>query len=200
MTIAFSDLAMKPATFEWWKESNSQEGLESPLDKSVQTLELPGAKWRAAVEMPPMFEPKAGAFEAFWNSLRGRAGRFLLYNYQRPLPNGTIGAAGALVNGNQAVSASLLLKGVAVGKTLLAGDYIGFNSELRQVIATATANGSGLMTVSLDCPFRNPVTDGMAVVTDRPAAIFMLPNDDSPHSLKDSDKKYGFRFECLEVW
>jgi hypothetical protein len=187
--------------FEWWKESNTQQPLESPLDGTVQDIELPGARWCALWTWPPLVGIDAGRVEAFLNALRGRAGCFLLPNYQRPVPNGSIGTAGAQINGDQVVAASLNLKGITSGKTLLAGDFIGFNSELRQVVADATANGAGLMTVQLDCPFRKPVTNGMNVVTDHPMVIMKLTTNEAPHGRKGINKVFEYaEVECREIW
>jgi len=48
----------------------------SPLNKAVQTLELPGALWTAEYELPPMSQAQAAAWRAFLTQLRGGAGRF----------------------------------------------------------------------------------------------------------------------------
>ncbi len=190
--------------FSWRKLSNTQV-FDSPLTRSVQTLALPGARWACTAiwqNLPPEDSARA---RAFLYSLRGRAGRFTLHNFARPGPRGT--AAGTpLVSGSAQTGATLITDGWAVGATLLAGDFVGIGSgaaaELRVVIADATANGSGVMSITFDEPLRASPADNAAIVTRAPTCVMRLTGDDIESSFKRSvlGPLETFTLDCVETW
>lgn len=201
ITLPWPALTKAPATFEWWLLSSSLN-FTSPLDGSVQTLELPGARWMVSIVMTPLQEYDTALMESFLAKLRGQANRFTLWNMSRPAPRGTISGS-PLVNGAQAAGASLNIKSAPVGSTLLEGDYIGLNGELRLVGTNATADGGGLMTLALDSPLRNAVTDGMAITLLKPLATFMMTSPEMPHAPKVPGSlglKSYFTLQAQEVW
>lgn len=178
MTIAFPTLSRADAgNLAWYLQSNTQ-AFESPLDKTVQTLELPGARWGWSCTFGNLLESDAALLQAFLVRLRGRAGRFTAHNWARPRPRGTC----TLYSVTVAVDAALgdtnaSLAGCGASGTLLAGDFIGINGELKMVVAAAVADGSGAMSVTFEPPLRAGVAAGAAVTLDKPTAVFMLDED-----------------------
>ena len=77
--------------------SNTQI-FRSPLDGSVQTLEMTGAQWGATFTLPPTQRAAFAAWQAFLVKLRGSSGRFFAGDPDATTPRGV--ATGApLVNG-----------------------------------------------------------------------------------------------------
>lgn len=180
MTIlAFPSLGRSgPSAWTWRKLSNTQT-FESPLTRSVQTLELPGARWGFTAGWDNLQAADSALLRAFLSRLRGTAGRFSMPNHDQLNPRGTAGGA-PLVNGASQTGTSLVTDGWTAGATLLAGDYIGYgaNSELRMVVANATADGTGNMTITLDEPIRVSPADNAALTTAAPVAIFRITDDE----------------------
>lgn len=199
-TFAFPTLSIPTfSTLDWWLDPNTQV-FESPLDKSVQTLELPGSRWRFSGVFNVLQEPDAALLEGFLAQLRGRANRFTMYNQSRPVPRGTVNLSGVLVNGNQAAGTTLNIKTAGAAKTLLIGDYIGVNGEVKIVVANATADGSGNASVTFEPPLRAAVTDGMAVTTNQPTATFMLASPSDLRWSKMPPYLSTYTLEALESW
>lgn len=170
----------------------------SPLSGAVQTVEMPGARWKMSFVMENLTEADAAVFQAFLVKLRGRAGRFTLHNFARATPRGTISGT-PLVKGAAQTGNTLAIDGCTVGSTLLAGDFIGVNGELKMVVADATANGSGEMSLTIEPPLRSAPADNAAITTDRPTVTFMLSADEIKWSTQPG-KFSSFPIDCVEVW
>lgn len=178
-TITFPTLSRAaPASMEFNLISNTQT-FTSPLDGSVYTSELPGARWAFSLDFPSLQEADAALLQAFLAKLRGQANTFTMHNWARPTPRGTAGGT-PLVN-NSSVSpttlqtgASIITKGWSAGATMKAGDYFTMNTELKMCVADATADGSGNMTITFEPPIRNSPADNAAITVTRPTAVFML--------------------------
>lgn len=175
-TLAWPTLTRSaPRECEWRLRSNTV-AFQSPLSGATQTVEFPGGRWEVAFVLENLQEADAALVDAFAARLRGRAGRFTLHNFARPTPRGTI-AGTPLVKGAGQTGNALTIDGCTVGTTLLAGDFIGVNGELKMVVADATANGSGEMTLTLEPPLRSSPADNAPITTNKPTATFMLSED-----------------------
>ncbi len=179
-TLTFPTLSRRgPTSWNWRKASNTQT-FQSPLTGGVQTLVLPGARWACSATWDNLQADDRAKLLAFLASLRGTAGRFYLGNLGLLRPRGSLNYSTPLIAGASQTGATLATDGWTVGATLLAGDMIGFNAgaELRMVIADATANGSGVMSISLDEPIRVSPADNSAIVTAAPTCIMRLTADE----------------------
>lgn len=176
MTIPFPLLVRGiPETLDFGYIANTQS-FSSPLSGSVQTVELPGLRWTVSFMLRLLEEEDAAMLHAFLLKLRGRAGRFALYNFARPVPRGT--ATGTpMVAGAGQTGTTLEIDSLAAGATLLVGDFFGVNGELKMVVEDATADGTGAMAVTFEPPLRAAPADNAAVTLDRPTATFMLDED-----------------------
>lgn len=186
-----------PRVLDWSLQPNTQS-FQSPLSGAVQTVELPGARWKASFLMENLTEDDSALLQAFLVKLRGRAGRFYLYNFGRDKPRGTQGGA-PLVKGAGQSGTTLIIDGCTVGATLLAGDYLEVNGELKMVVASATANGSGEMTLTIEPPLRASPADNADVTLIQPKAIFMLTGDEAKWSTQPG-KFSSFPIDCIEAW
>lgn len=186
-----------PRNFDWSLVPNTQS-FQSPLSGAVQTVEMPGARWKASFLLEDLIDQDAATLQAFLVQLRGRAGRFYLYNFARQSPRGTLSGT-PLVNGAGQTGNTLAIDGCTVGATLLAGDYFGVNGELKMAVAAATANGAGQMSVSFEPPLRAAPADNAPLTLQRPPATFMLANDETKWSTQPG-RFASFPIDCVEVW
>jgi len=173
--ITFPTLtATAPARMRWGQVSNTQVSV-SPLNGTIQTQELPGARWQISVDYPPLTDADAALMRAFLVQMRGQASRVDLWPFDRETPRGT--AAGTpLVNGASQTGASLITDGWTAGATLLAGDFFAVGTQLFMVAADATASGGGAMTITVEPPIRTSPADNAALTTSKAKARFMLAN------------------------
>lgn len=161
-----------PARMRWSLVSNTQVAA-SPLNGSIQTQELPGARWKVQLDYPPLQDADAALMRAFLAKMRGQSNRVDIGPFDRQLPRGTAGGT-PLVNGASQTGASLITDGWTAGATMLTGDYFAVGQQLFIVVADATADGSGNMTLTIEPPIRTSFADNAAVVTSNPKARFML--------------------------
>ena len=186
-----------PRDVEWTLLSNTVS-FQSPLSGAVQTVEFPGARWKVSFTMENLAEADAALLRAFGAKLRGRAGRFYLHNFARPTPRGTI-AGTPLVKGAAQSGNSLLIDGCTAGTTLLAGDFIGVNGELKMVVSDATADGAGEMTLTIEPPLRASPADNAAITTASPTATFML-SEDAWRTMTRPGLYSTFAVDAVECW
>jgi hypothetical protein len=168
---------LTPSGMTWALISNSQSS-QSPLSKAVKTYELPGAAWSVTLSYSNWLDEDLAPLEAFLNSLRGMAGRFLLWNMKRPKPRGVATGTPVVVNSGSTKTA-LKTSGWTASKTgiLLPGDFVGVNGELKQVIDSVDSDSSGDATLTIEPPLRTIPDDDAAITTDKPTATFMLIDD-----------------------
>ena len=197
-TLTWPTLARSaPRMLDWSLVPNTQT-FQSPLSGSVQTVEMPGARWKAAFTMDNLTEADSALLQAFLVKLRGRAGRFTLHNFARYEPRGTQRGT-PLVKGAAQTGNTLIIDGCTVAATLLAGDYFAVNSELKMVVEDATANGSGEMTLTIEPPLRSSPADNAAITLLQPTAVFMLSNDELKWNTQPG-RLSSFSVDCIEAW
>ncbi len=174
------------------------QSFSSPLSGAVQTVELPGARWKMSFMMENLTEADSALLQAFMVKLRGRAGRFTLHNFARAEPRGTQRGA-PLVKGASQTGTTLAIDGCTVGATLLAGDFFAVNGELKMVVADATADGAGEMSLTFEPPLRSSPADNDALTLSQPPATFMLAGDEAKWSTQPG-KFSSFPIDCIEAW
>jgi hypothetical protein len=167
---------------------------ESPFTLEQQVYEHQGARWEAEITLPPMNLDEARAWEAFFISLRGRKGTFLMGN---PLHNAFV--TGVALSGTApARSTSISVTGGA-GQTINAGEYFqigtGLDSHIHQVVETITLDGSDVLTI--EPPLRTSYNNDSLNFT-QPKGVWRLSSNDVEWSI-DSASIYGFTFACQEA-
>lgn len=167
-----ADLVPSKAT--WGLQSNT-ETFTSPLNRSVQTVERPGARWKVSLEFPPMEANQTARLQAFLASLGGMAGRFTLWPHGRP---GTSPYA-PLVNGFMSNFKELPTTSWPSNALVLrAGDYLAVGGELKIVTADVTSNGAGQATVPVAPAFRKAPVPNDVIALQKPRATMMLSADE----------------------
>lgn len=165
-----------PASWDWSLLSNTQS-FSSPLSRSVQTVEMPGGRWRVVYQMNSMIVADSALLRSFFAKLRGRAGRFYLHNMAHPTPRGSAGGA-PVVSGAGQSGVSLATTGWPSSSTVLKeGDFFGVNGELKLCTADVVSNGSGEAVITFEPPLRSSPANAAAIVTNKPTAVFQLDED-----------------------
>jgi predicted RecA/RadA family phage recombinase len=203
-TITFPTLTrVEPGELEFGLRSMTQV-MESPLTGGIQTAEIAfSARWVMSFGLDALAESDdAPLVQAFLVKLRGRANRAALWNFARPRPQGTIATSGVTTSGTTAQGAtSVSLTGCGAGATILAGDLFAVAGELKMAVANATANGSGVASVTFEPPVRasGGWSSGATVTLDKPTALFVQASDDTRWSTRRGVRS-DFRFEFVEVF
>lgn len=175
---------------------------ESPFTLQHQLQQHQGQRWEADIELPPMKRADAEAWIAFLLKLKGRWGTFLLRDTVSGTPRGTW-AGSPLVNGAHAANANAVaLDGLTPGATVSEGDWIQFgtgaSTRLHKSLSSATANGSGQVTLDIWPNLREALADNAAVVTSNAVGTFRLANNTRAWSVELA-QVYGLRFSAVEA-
>lgn len=195
MAILDWPIDLVPAKATWGLQSNT-ETFTSPLNRAVQTVERPGARWKVTLEFPPMNEVNRGRLEGFLAALGGMAGRFTLWPHQRPaaailaMPRDASLVLDFLAQSYQ-VDGLPVVNGAMSNFKLLptkfwpantlvlrAGEFLSAGGELKMVTTDVTSDAAGLASVPVAPAFRNAPADGSAITLDKPKTTMMLSSDE----------------------
>lgn len=184
MSMPFPSIR-RPSEVSWRLRSNTQTHV-SPLDGTMQTLRLPGARWAATLAWPSLVDPDRRVLEAWLASLNGRAGRFFFGppHAARRSTGGWFGPAPYISGPNQ-VGASLVTGGWHVNTNVMrAGDYFSYidvtgRRRLHIVTSDVSSNASGFATFLISPTIRRPGADGAPLELFSPTGVFMLADDES---------------------
>lgn len=171
-TLTFPDDIL-PASAMFGLQSNT-ESFVSPLNRATQTVERPGALWKARLTFTTMSLQQQRSLKALLSSLNGMAGRIYLWPHDSP------GSAlySPLVNGTMTDFKVLPTKSWPASTLVMrAGEYLEVNGELKMVTADVTSDGSGLASVSVAPPFRKAPANNAAITLDKPKAFMRLASD-----------------------
>lgn len=175
---------------------------QSPFTLTEQVQQHQGQIWEADIELPPMKRADAEAWITFLLKLKGRYGTFLLRDGVGGTPRGTWAGA-PLINGAHAANASAVaLDGLTPGATVIEGDWLQFGSgtstRLHKSLSTATANGSGQVTLDIWPNLREALVDNSAVVSTNALGVFRLASNARSWDLQLA-QIYGLRFAAVEA-
>jgi hypothetical protein len=158
---------------------------QSPFDGTLQTLEMPGARWEFTATWPVLGPDDRRLMAAFLSSLRGMAGRFFFSPAQWS-PRRATGGGAPVIDGDFQAGTTLATRGwTALGQAMHAGDWLSYvdtrgRRRLHMVVADASADAAGLAALLVTPPIRRAGADGVAVDVAAPAGVFMLPQDEAP--------------------
>lgn len=170
--ITFPDLCV--SSFRWMK-ANQAMVFSSPFGSQAVDVSTP--LWSVELSGVPVRFEEADRIQAFLESLDGYRNQLALWNLARPVPKGTM--RGVMTLADSVTQGAVQLEITAsteAGKTVLTGDLLGIGSGLTQqvvrVMADATADGTGTITVTIGTPLRNAFNAGEPVIWDKPKALF----------------------------
>ena len=169
----------RPASMEWGRLDNDR-GTVSPLSGYTTTLSVPGMRWRVLMNFPAQLQTERDKLEAFLLKLDGMGHRTQLWDFGQGArtgnPSGTINRTGVTMSSTAAQFATtLVLAGCGASTTMLANSKLSVNSQVLVVTDDATANGSGVMTVTVRPMLRAQATAGASVTLVKPTALFLMP-------------------------
>lgn len=177
----------------------------SPFTGQSQSYEYPMAIWTATVSLPPMKRATAAEWQAFLLKLHGRRGTFLLGDPDAKAPRGAISLSATPTLNAAANAGDYTVQIAGVGNSIVAfraGDYIQLGSaataRLYMIVADATSNGSGVVTVTIEPSIRATVASGQAVTFLSPACNMRLDANDIGWEA-DHVSRYGISFSCTEA-
>jgi len=168
----------KPQALQFYLSPSTQI-FRSPLSGAVQTLELPGARWRAIITYNALSDANARILKAFLSKLSGSAGRFYCWDFGHENPAG-IGTGTPLVDGASQTGKSLDTKGWTPSQTgiLKAGDYFTVNGELKIMTADVDSDVSGDATLVFIPALRASPANEAALTVIKASCTMMLINDE----------------------
>lgn len=191
--LTFPTLTKKAPTSFTFSLTHNTQTFESPLNKAVQTYELPGARWSFTGTWENITDLDARILKGWLAKLRGAAGRFYMWDMQHPRPAGFAAGSGTL--DSQAAGVMTATWNVAfitadssvftADSSLLIpasflwfqpGDYIGVGGELKMVTDSAYGSGTSV-TISVEPPFRTPPEVGAAITFIKPTCVMRLVDD-----------------------
>jgi len=173
----------------------------SPLNRTTQTAELPGARWQAEASWQNLPHSDARLLKAFLARLRGAAGRFYFWDMSHPAPSGTALGAG-VVNGASQAGASIITNGWTINQANLfaVGDYIGIGGELKVVTVQAASDAAGASTITFEPPLRSAPANGSPIVIAAPTCVMRLADDKQDGFVFSGPLSASPKIACVEVF
>lgn len=166
------------SSLEWWLETNTQV-FSSPFTGQVQTVVLPGAKWRARLSFETLSIDQQRVLAGFLAAQQGPAGTFTYSPPHAKTPQGAPGAGPFTVNGGGQTGTVLSVAGFPLSTTgvLKAGDFLSFGQELKMVRADVNSNGSGVASIGITPAIRTSPGNGATVTIPGAVGLFRLVDD-----------------------
>lgn len=157
-------------------------GHASPLSLTEQVVDLLADRWEASFVLPVSSHANAARVEAFLAALRASGNTVDIWHMGRGrnVPRGTMRGTPTLAE-SAAVNANSISIQTSAGATLLAGDLVGVGGLLLMAAADATANGSGVMSLSLVNRLRAALSSAAAVTWDTPKVEMRLTQASPVH-------------------
>jgi hypothetical protein len=164
-------------------------------------VELPGTRWAFSLRLEGLTDAERGMMEAWMAKLRGGANRFTCHDLINPRPRGTMRGSLTTVGTTSAGAVFCTLSGGGgqAFTTLVEGDKLTIGGELKVVTSNSMADGSGVIGIYVESPFRSQVAGGASAVWDKPTAQFM-PVDSSWRIQYRAPRFGGLSFDAVEVF
>ncbi len=184
MTILTFPTIRRPSSASYRLRGNTQTH-RSPLDGTVQTLEMPGANWELTVSWESLNSDDMRVLAAFLADLRGTAGRFY-YSPATWAPRRAAGGGSPLINGAAQSGSTLATDGWSFAvQVMRAGDWLSYTDtsgrrRLHMVTADTSSTGGGAASLPITPPIRRAGGDNAAIDVATPSGVFRLPTDDAP--------------------
>lgn len=223
-------LSRKTATTCTFSLVANTQTFESPLTKTVQTYELPGARWMFTATWSNLDEVDARILKSWILKLRGQAGRFYANDLShktvsgsaRNYGNGAVYGAGQVGNSLETVWGGISLTAdstvftadstvftadhdsngnAADGAWLLPGDYVGIAGELKQIVDVIPIEAeTALATIIFEPAMRTGPADAEVVNITNPKAVFRLKDDNQDSFEFNFDRRPSVTISGVEVF
>jgi hypothetical protein len=154
----------------------------SPFTGQQQVFAWPNQLWIADVELSALPATLGLELEGWIAALRGKLGTFTFGPRHASGPRGTTNGSGLTVSGAGQTGRTLTIAGMGAARTMLMGSYFqlgtGSSTRLHRVTEDATANGSGVATLSIEPALRASPANAAAVIVALPVGQWRLTTDD----------------------
>ena len=200
-TLSLPTISRPAPSFMTFSLQPNTASFQSPMNRSIQTSELPGARWFAIFGWNNLTDADARIIKAWLNKLSGMSGRFYLGDMSHKTPAGS--ASGTpLVKGAGQSGRTLITDGWTADQTalLLPGDYIGIGMQLCVVTATATSDSGGNATITFEPPLRSAPADNQSVVVSSPTCTMMLADDKQDNFDFQQKNLTNITINCMEAF
>lgn len=171
-----------------------------------QVRVLAPPRWTCALVAPQWLRStEAAVWRDLILRLQGRINQLAVYDFDHTAPAGTMRGTLTLASAVAAGDVSISVTGGVgqAGTTLLAGDWIGIGSggtrQLVNVAADATANGSGVIALTISQPSRWAQSSGSGVTWDKPTALFCQRSSQNGWS-REGNVRNGHSLDLIERW
>lgn len=205
MSIFALPAGLRVGRFEWGQVRADLEFGDGDAGVS-QARVLGPPRWTAALVAPPHV---SAAHAAIWRdtilALEGRVHQLAVHNMELPQPRGTMRGTLTLASAAAYGTRTLSITGGAgqAAKTLLQGDWVGVGAgstrQLVSVAADATANGSGVISITVRQALRWAQSSGSAVAWDKPTALFRQRGGSGSWSFERRARS-GYALDLVESW
>lgn len=180
---------------------NSNVGIAvSPFTNQQQSQEWSGEMWGPIkITLPLMKRASAAAWMAFFASLHGMAGTFMLGPTAMKSPLGA--ALGApLVDGANNGGFTLATRGWTPNtpNILVAGDFFQIGNRLHMVIGPETSDAAGKAAFDIWPSIREVPGDGDVITLINPVGMFRLSSNQPAFDI-DEAQIFSFSFEAIEA-
>jgi len=174
MTTFTFPAGIAPSLINWGGRTNSR-AFRSPTTGATQTASRKGSRWRAQLVFNNIVNPNKAILSAFFHSLNGQQHRMFVPDATHYI-RGTI-AGTPLIAGASQTGTTVNIDGWT--GTLLAGDRIGFNGELKEITADHTSTGAGIsQNLSIWPEIHNSPANNAVVDFTNPVGTFILADEE----------------------
>lgn len=199
----YNSVDMIPDTMTFGLSYNTQIST-SPLNGSIKTVQLPGARWSARLSYTNLSEDETNTLLAWLSSLNGMAGRFTMYDFSHPATKNGV-TAGTVNNVASAGGLNVVTFSSLTGGELEVGDlftlqplspYVG-EKELKIVVGKTDG-----LNYTVEPEFRRPISYYAVTaigVGSTALCRMMLTSDDQAEKAVQSKIYLGaVTIECTE--
>ncbi len=171
---------------------------ESPFTFRQQTYAWPGQRWKCSMKLPPMKPDDARNWKAFFGSLNGQEGTFLIGDSAFAIRSESEALGDPEVDGAQIAGRYVTTKGWTPDKLVArAGDWLEVGGRLRQALLDAYSDDDGKSVVAI-WPNLSPLDDGAPIEWLHPKGIFRLSAE--LETVWDINRMLaGLQISCIEV-
>jgi hypothetical protein len=157
---------------------------QSPFDGSVQTTELPGARWGITLAYKDLNIATGRKLTAIAAMLRGGAQVAHIYDYHY-IPRRATEPGAPKINGANQTGTLLAIKGGTPGQGYIMGDQVSYLStdgmyRMHIVVGDTNFDGAGNMNLPILPPMRNPPVADDNVISVQPSISVTLPAKEVP--------------------
>lgn len=215
MTVLSLPSGLIPSGQRWQEE---REDVEFRSVFGSQILQPVAARWATELDFDDGAESGSGAFKALVLALSG-GNQVEVYDFARPAPLGTLrGTLTLAAEAEQGATTLSISSGIdGLGKTLLAGDWLGIGTGSTQQVVMVVEDVAipeyslsldfvnqeyyletpGDFDVVIEPPLRNTFSAAESVVWDKPKALFRMRNN-RPGWTHERSFARGLKLDLIE--